>query len=353
MDFQVTFIPEDNLLYQEKYAKLLQKIGVEVLYRPFITSVEQHLKESGGRYDLAFLFRQKVVERNIENVKKYCPQAKTLYYTHDLHHLRMMREAELVNDESKKSDAEEMKLKELKAISVVDSTILVSSAELELLRFSVPDRQLEVLPLVYGVSGTEIGYENRKDLVFLGGGHHPPNRDAVKYFCMEVMPLLLNELPEIKLHVIGDNHSEDVLSLASGRVIIHGFVDDLNGLLDQMKIAIAPMRFGAGMKGKVCSTLGAGLPNVLSSIAAEGLGIVNMKNSLIADTADEMVSAILNLYGNEQLWNTISSSGIKHIDKLNGAHSSYQKLKAILHSLSIKIHESPKSISLYKDSWIN
>ena len=353
MDFQVTFIPEDNLLYQEKYAKLLQKVGVEVLYRPFINSVESHLKEFGGRYDLAFLFRQQVVERHIDDVKKYCPQAKTLYYTHDLHHLRMMREAELLKDDGKKADAEVMKARELKAISEVDSTILVSSAELELLKSSIPNNQLEVLPLVYGVSGTEVGYENRKDLVFLGGGHHPPNRDAVNFFCTEVMPRLLEDLPEVRLHVVGGNHSDDILQLASRSVVIHGFVEDLSGLLDKMKVAIAPMRFGAGMKGKVCSTLGAGLPNVLTSIAAEGLGIENMQNSMIADTADEMVIAILNLYNNQKLWEIISSSGIKHIDKLNGAYSSHQKLKAILHTLNIKTFESSRPINLYKDSWMN
>ena len=113
------------------------------------------------------------------------------------------------------------------------------------------------------------------------------------------------------------------------------------------------MRFGAGMKGKVCSTLGAGLPNVLTSIAAEGLGIENMQNSMIADTADEMVIAILNLYNNQKLWEIISSSGIKHIDKLNGAYSSHQKLKAILHTLNIKTFESSRPINLYKDSWMN
>ena len=353
MKFQVTFIPENNLLYQEQYAKLLQKIGVEVLYRPFISSVEQHLKENGSRYDLAFLSRQEVVERNFESIKKYCPQAKTLYYTVDLYHLRMMREAELINDDSKKANAKEMKIKELKAISQVDSTILVSSSELELLRSSVPNSQLEVLPLVYGVRGTEAGFRNRKDLVFVGGGHHPPNIDAIKFFCMEVMPRLLAQLPEIKLHIVGANHSDDILSLASESIIIHGFVEDLSGLLDQMKIAIAPIRFGAGMKGKVCSTLGAGLPNVLSSIAAEGLGIINMKNSMIADTVDEIVIAILSLYGNQKLWDTISSSGVKHIEQLNGAYSSYQKLKAILYSLNIKTLEPAESIALYKDSWMS
>ena len=352
MDFQVTFIPEDNLLYQEKYAKLLQKVGVEVLYRPFINSVESHLKEFGSRYDLAFLFRQQVVERHIDAVKKYCPQAKMLYYTHDLHHLRMMREAELLNDEGKKADAEVMKAKELKAISQVDSTILVSSAELALLQSSVPDRKLEVFPLVYGVRGTKAGYVNRKDLVFLGAGHHPPNSDAIKFLCKEVFPHLISHMPELCLHIVGGNQSDEILGLASKNIIVHGFVEDLSSFLDQIKVAVAPMRFGAGMKGKVCSTLGAGLPTVMSEIAAEGLGIVDKKNAIIANSVVEIVQAIVTIYNDQSLWEAISISGIRHIDELNGAHTSYQKFQSILLRLDLHTKDCPETIPLYEDHWM-
>jgi GT2 family glycosyltransferase len=352
MDFQVTFIPEDNLLYQEKYAKLLQKVGVEVLYRPFMNSVESHLKEFGGRYDLAFLFRQQVVERHINAVKKYCPQAKTLYYTHDLHHLRMMREAELLNDDGKKIDAEVMKAKELKAISEVDSTILVSSAELEILRPQIPEERLEVMPLAYDVPGTMKGYEQREGIVFIGGAHHPPNTDAILFFAKEVMPLVNQSLPDVKFHVVGSNPPLEILELASENIVIHGFVEDLNEFLDQMKISVAPMRFGAGMKGKVCTALGKGVPVIATPVAAEGLGIENKKTGMIASTPEEFLSSINRIYRDKDLWLEISNKGIVLVDELCGAKISYQNLNLILDRIGIQTKLKMNNfINFYKDDY--
>lgn len=353
MDFQVTFIPEDNLLYQEKYAKLLQKVGVEVLYRPFINSVESHLKEFGGRYDLAFLFRQQVVERHIDAVKKYCPQAKTLYYTHDLHHLRMMREAELLNDDGKRADAEVMKAKELKAISEVDSTILVSSAELEILRPQIPGERLEVMPLAYDVPGTLKGYQQREGIVFIGGAHHPPNTDAILFFAKEVMPLVNESLPDIKFHIVGANPPSEVLELESENIVVHGFIEDLDEFLDQMKISVAPMRFGAGMKGKICTALGKGLPVLATPVGAEGLGIENNKTGFIANNAKEFSAAIGKIYNDSKLWSEISKSGIILVDELCGPKISYQNLDGILSSIGINSQlKISSSVNFFKNWYL-
>lgn len=352
MDFQVTFIPEDNLLYQEKYAKLLQKVGVEVLYRPFISSVESHLKEFGSRYDLAFLFRQQVVEKHIDAVKKYCPQAKTLYYTHDLHHLRMMREAELLNDDGKKADAEVMKAKELKSIYEVDSTILVSSAELEILRPQIPDERLEVMALAYDVPGTLKGYEQREGIVFIGGAHHPPNTDAILYFAKEVMPRIIKVLPDINFHIIGANPPPEILELKSDSIIVHGFIEDLNALLDNMRLSVAPMRFGAGMKGKIITTLGKGLPTVMTDVAAEGMGVLDGENGLIANTPDEISEAVIKIYKDQRLWSLISKNGIQLSESLCGKESSFKSLRKILAGISFEIHPAKTEAIKFYDDYI-
>lgn len=353
MGFGVTFIPEDNLLYQEKYAKLLQKIGVEVLYRPFISSVEAHIKEYGNRYDLAFLFRPQVVQKHLAKVKQYCPKAKILFYTHDLHHLRMMREAELLADEGKKLAALEMKDQELRLIQEVDSSIVVSAAEYELLKPEIGEAKVEVLPLVYDIPGTNIGYENRSGLVFIGGSHHPPNNDAIHFMIREIMPILRKKIPGITLNLVGGNPPPDILALEASDVVIHGRIDNLNAFLDTMKLSIAPMRFGAGMKGKVCSAIGSGLPTVLTSIAAEGIGLENGVNAMIADKPQEIADGIIKIYNNKILWESMSKKGIKVIENLNGPISSYQKLSDILERIQIPIkNKLPKIIELYKDSFI-
>ena len=342
MDFQVTFIPEDNLLYQEKYAKLLQRVGVEVLYRPFINSVESHLKEFGDRYDLTFLFRQQVIEKHLDAIKKYCPNAKVLYYTHDLHHLRMMREAELLNNNSKKLLAEAMRVKELYAIEICDSSIVVSSKEYEYLKSQSSDINVELLPLVYGSPGTNVGFAKRNDILFIGGGHHPPNKDAVEYFIEKFIPKIRKILPGIKFHIVGDGYGDDIKSLASEDIIIHGYVEDLNEFLDQFKLTVVPLRFGAGMKGKVCSSLGKGVPAICTKIAAEGMNFTNELLDLVNDDIDSFISQVQRLYNDPSSWKKASELGIKHVSDLNGMNASYTQFCKILNKLDLDVVVRPK-----------
>ena len=169
MDFQVTFIPEDNFLYMPQYTTALQRAGIEVLYAPYCTSVEQHLQDCGDRYDLAFLFRPGVAEHHIEAIRKLCPKAKVLFHTVDLHFLRMTREAELNADESIKKAAEEMRRRELAIIIAADIATVVSTQELAILSQYLPKEQIRLLPYSRYIEGTNKGFAERRDIVFVGG----------------------------------------------------------------------------------------------------------------------------------------------------------------------------------------
>src|SRR4029078_6635608 len=131
--------------------------------------VGSHLKQFGSRYSLALLFRPNLVERNIKAVRKYCPNAKVLFHTHDLHFLRMQREAEVLGDAKTLKLASNMKQLEFKAIRAVDPTIVVSTAELELLRRELSSDQIFVLPLIVAVRGTGKGFGERSGIAFIGG----------------------------------------------------------------------------------------------------------------------------------------------------------------------------------------
>ncbi|HRR42142.1 MAG TPA: glycosyltransferase, partial [Syntrophales bacterium] len=190
MDFQVTFIPEDNLSYMPKYTEALQRIGVETLFAPHVISVEQHLKKYGSRYDLVFLFRVGVVERNIRAVRKYCKKAKVLFNTVDLHFLRMAREAKLLNDPKKKKVADAMKNTEYTAIRAVDAATVISAEELKRLQTELPEAKVYLMPFFRDIPGTQKGFFDRRDIIFIGGYQHTPNVDAVQYFVAEIMPLV-------------------------------------------------------------------------------------------------------------------------------------------------------------------
>jgi GT2 family glycosyltransferase len=347
MDFQVTFIPEDNFLYMPGYTTALQAAGIEVLYAPHYTSVAQHLKEAGQRYDLAFLFRPGVVERHLKDIRKYCPNAKVLYHTVDLHFLRMTREAELLNDNLKLKEAEDMKGRELAAIQSCDASIVHSTAEFELLRPELPEAKLHVFPLIMDVPGTTVGFQQRRDLVFVGGYQHTPNVDAVKFMVAEIMPLLRQRLPGVRFYAVGSKPPEEIKALACEDVVITGFVKDLNPLLDKMRVSVAPLRYGAGIKGKIGTAMTVGLPVVASSLAAEGMSLTDGENILIADDPESFMAAIVNLYESEEFWCRLSVGGVKLADHLWGGRAAWKTFQFILKDLGFKFPDTISIVPLY------
>jgi GT2 family glycosyltransferase/glycosyltransferase involved in cell wall biosynthesis len=350
MNFQVTFIPEDNFLYMPEYTSSLQRVGVEVLYAPYVTSVVQHVEEYGARYDLAFLFRPEVIERHLKSVRKHCPNAKVLYHTVDLHYLRMTREAQLQSNKAKQEAADAMQQREFAAMRAADASIVHSTVELELLRPLLPSVNLYVFPLIMEIKGSTRPFTKRKDIVFVGGYQHTPNVDAVKYFVGEIMPLLRKKLPGVCFYAVGSNPPAEIKDLASQDVEITGFVADLPSLLARMRVSVAPLRFGAGIKGKIGTAMAVGLPVVATSIAAEGMSLINEENILVADEPESIADAISRVYQNEALWNHISGNGINFADQEWGANAAWGILSKIIVDLGFEIDSNKRRLVLYSDS---
>lgn len=348
MDFQVTFIPEDNFLYMPLHTPELQRVGVEVLYAPYVVSVEQHVKEFGDRYDLVLLFRPVTVERHLSSIKTFCKNAKFLYHTVDLHFLRIERESKLHNDNKKLKASEIMKIREYTAIKSTDVTIVVSAIECDLLRLDFPDIKLHVYPLIMDINKKVKSLSTRKNIVFVGGYQHAPNIDAVKYFVSEIMPLLRVQLPGVKFFAVGSNLTKEIEALSCDDVIITGFVDDLNLLLDEMRVSIAPLRYGAGIKGKISGAMAAGLPSVSTTIGAEGMSLIDGENILLADDAVKFATAIVKLYSDEELWNQISVNGLLYAEKVWGSEAAWNNLAVILNDLNFNTVRKKRPLTLYK-----
>jgi GT2 family glycosyltransferase/glycosyltransferase involved in cell wall biosynthesis len=347
MGFQVTFIPEDNFLHMDEHTPALQRAGIEVLYAPYLTSVNEHLKEYGERYELVLVVRPLTFERNIQAIRRYCPQARVLFHTVDLHYLRMSREAELHADAAKQSAADEMKKREFAIIREADAAIVVSTVELEIIGPDLPGCKIFVFPLIMDVPGTEVGFSARRDIVFVGGYQHIPNVDAVKYFASAIMPLLRERLPGVRFHVVGSKAPADILDLAGEDVVVVGFVEDLNSLLHKMRVSVVPLRYGAGIKGKVGSAMAVGLPIVATSIAAEGMSLRIGENLLVEDDPVAFAAAVARLYEDGELWSSISETSIKFAEKEWGAEAAWNRLATILAALDIETARSERPLSLY------
>jgi len=253
----------------------------------------------------------------------------------------MNREAKLSGNLAQIKQADKMKSIELDLISRADLSIVLSEHEFDLLRHHHGEK-LGLLPFTRHIRGAGPGFHERKGVLFIGSFQHKPNIDSVIYFVEEVMPLLRVKIPCIKLYVVGSNPTEKIKNLASQDIEVKGFIEDLDAVLDAALVSVAPLRFGAGIKGKISTALSHGLPVVGTSIASEGMGLTNRENILIADTPHDIANAICTLHEDPNLWALLSQNGVIFSEKKWGAESSYGKLRDVLLNQDLYIPERIK-----------
>jgi O-antigen biosynthesis protein len=340
--FQVTFSTVTNFLFEPKYTPLLQKHGIEVIYSPFATTLEDHLKEYGSRYDLVFVCRADIASSALPLIKLHCPEAPVIFHTIDLHFLRLERQAELFSNWAHKKAAAEYR--ELESWLVKQADVSIVHSEIEkglLLELGAPQTKVVVSPLILEIPDRVRKYKKRKGIVFVGGFNHPPNVDAVKYLCDEVMPLLLKHSPEIILNVVGTNTPPDILSLQSKNVKVIGYVEDIDKFLGEFRLSVAPLRYGAGVKGKIGKSLAVGTPVVATELAIEGMQLATDDGYVIANNPSDFAEKILKLYNDELKWQKLSTRGRIAAEKLWGFESSVSGLKTILSRVGFDL-PSPK-----------
>ena len=161
------------------------------------------------------------------------------------------------------------------------------------------------------------------------------------------MPIIRENDSRIKFHIVGSNMPDEVKVLEDEDIVVHGFIDDLDEFLSKMKVSIAPLRFGAGIKGKIGTAMASGLPVVASTIAAEGMKLSHQSNVLIADSPDEFANSVLSLYNDDKIWTLISKNGLEFAENEWGSEVSTKRLLSILHDLGIKCNFPPQTPKLY------
>jgi len=325
---RVTFIP-DNLADIPPYGDKLRERGVEVVHHPYLKSVTDYLQTNGFKYDTVLLSRRDFARKHIDSVREHAPQAKLIFDTVDLHFLREEREAELRADASLQAKAAEMRQVEYGLIEAADETWVVSPIEQELLRSDLPHKPIEVVSNIVSIDESPMPFAGRRDLLFIGSFLHDPNIDAVIYFVQDILPAVIAHLPEAKFYVIGDKAPGEVIGLASEKVIITGHQADLRPYFDSARLSVAPLRYGAGVKGKINQSMGLGVPVVATSIAAEGMSLQPGKEIVIADTPAAFAEAIIKTYSSETDWNKLSENGREKTRALFSIAAARKQLKQL------------------------
>jgi GT2 family glycosyltransferase/glycosyltransferase involved in cell wall biosynthesis len=309
----VVFLPA-NREHAGRYTADLQQLGVETWHAPFAQRAPAWLRQHGNRFDSVLLCRHYVAREFLPLLRLHAPQARIIFDTIDLHYLREQRAAELGDDAALKRAAGRTRTAELGVIARSDVTVVVSEAERELLARDAPQATVEVLSNLHQLAGPGQPFAQRRDLVFVGGFRHPPNVDAVRWFVQDIFPLLRVRLPDIQFHCIGSHVTPEIEALASHPgVVIHGHVADITAYMDGCRIAVAPLRYGAGVKGKVNLSMAHGQPVVATRCAAEGMHLLDGHDVLLADSAEAFAAAILRLHDDAALWNTLSANGLDNV----------------------------------------
>lgn len=307
LDYKVVFWPE-NLYAHQPYASALQQLGIEVVLGPH--NFKSYLKEFGGYFHAAILTRNHISIKFIDAVRRHIPKA--IYHDPDLEFLREQRRFE--KEGEKPGELARIKEREFYLFRNCDIIGIHSPVERDIILGEMPGADVEVIPLpIQDLAPSEGAFGARRGLLFVGGTH-PPNVDALRYFIGEILPLLVKEVPELRLTVVGEVSRHELKDLDLGQVNFTGYVEDLRPLFEQALVYVAPLRFGAGIKGKILEAINYGVPVVTTSIGAEGIGVVHGENILIADSAAAFSEAVVRLHRDKELWGELREKGREYVE---------------------------------------
>ncbi|OOW70739.1 glycosyl transferase [Xanthomonas axonopodis pv. melhusii] len=328
----VVFVPTRRE-HAGRHTQALQQLGVEVWYAPFLEGIGSWLRSHGARFAVVLLVRHHVAHACLPLLRQYARQARTLFDTVDLHYLRERRGAELAGDANLLRSAERTRVRELEIMAATDVTLLVSAAEQAQLRADAPHIRTALLSNLHEVAGSGHSFAQRRGLVFVGGFRHPPNVDAVQWFISEIFPQVRAQLPEVVFHCIGADLPDALRLLADEcpGVRLHGHVPDLVPFMDSARIAVAPLRFGAGVKGKINLSMAHGQPVVGTTCAVEGMHLRDGEDVCVADDADAFAAAIVRLYRDATLWQRLADNGLRNVAE----HFSLDAARATVRELFI------------------
>ncbi|MGY1410061.1 MULTISPECIES: glycosyltransferase [unclassified Luteimonas] len=311
----VDFLPDDGA-DAGGYTTALRALGVAVHAGPGRASLRQWFARHLPDYDVLVISRYHLAEFLVPLARHVAPGLRVVLDTVDLHHLREQREAGLRGDRRLKRLAQTTRVRELAAIQAADMAWVVSPVEAAILREALPAARVALLPNILEPLDQPHGRATRSGLLFVGGARHPPNVDAVQWLVDDIFPRIRAQLPGITLHLVGDGLAGLAAARSAGAgVIVHDHVPDLAPLLDTCLVGLAPLRYGAGVKGKVNMYMAHGLPVVATASAAEGTFLEHGRDVLLADDAAGLAAAVVDACRDRGLWEHLAGNGLRNVHR--------------------------------------
>jgi len=313
LGFEVNFVAAESLAPEPRATAALQAQGIRCCHTPFYASVEEVLRRQRDCFDVIYLHRVSNAAKYLALARRYGGKARILYSVADLHHLRLARQADVEGRPELLTQSRQLRLAECSAAIAADAVITHSSAEAGWLRQTVQHANVHVIPWAVAPRPTPVPWADRRGIAFIGNFRFAPNRDAAAFLVAEILPKVWRADPSIDCLLVGASMPEEIRKLAGPRVRVLGYLADLADVFARVRLTVAPLRFGAGVKGKVLESLAAGVPCVMTPIAAEGLGLPETLRDAVSSDAQSLAEDILRLHAGGTMAEAMVSAGLAFI----------------------------------------
>lgn len=308
LGYKVTFLPE-NLAWMGTYTEDLQKMGVEMIAAPFVRSLDEFLDARAGEFDAFYITRYHVMQNLAPRIRSRVPDARILMNNADLHYLRLLRRGIADKDPAQIAAAREVRDQEVAAMRNATLVLSYNTTEHAVID-AISEGSVKVMtcPWVLDLPDTVAPLDGRAGLSFLGSFQHHPNVEGLDWFLREVMGPLATARSNLRLSIYGSRMPEKFRLQASDTILPVGYVEDAAEAYSKHLVFVAPLLSGAGIKGKVLNALAHGTPCVLSPVAAEGTGLRDGEECLIAERPQDWADAIARITDDAALWQRIADN---------------------------------------------
>jgi GT2 family glycosyltransferase len=333
--YLVKFWP-DNLRLHPTYTARLQQAGVETMYAgPWSMKLRRWLRQNGEDLDLILMSRPLVAANCMPLARKYAPRAKLVYYGHDLHFARLRGEAQMTSDPALAEASAAIEAVERRVWRQADLVLYPSDCEVAAVRAMEPKVTARtVTPYAFAAGAEPREPPSGDTLLFVAGFAHPPNVDAAEWLVERILPIIRRERPHVRLCLAGSDPAERVLALAGPEVEVTGYVADqeLARRYGQARVAIAPLRFGAGVKLKVVEAMNMGIPLVTTPVGAQGIpGLAEV--AAVCDEPGALANACISLLGDDALWRQQSADQTAYVRQRFSADAARVSLRQAIDSI--------------------
>jgi len=301
------FITTGKQVWPE-YEKLLWREGVETA-----SALDLRRLLKSRRFRAAVISRPDVAEALIKPIRRARPRAKIVFDMVDAHFIRLSREAALTGDPGLAREAERYRKIETRLARASDLLWCTSHADKEVMEREAPGINSAIVPTIHRTHARGLPFAGRDHLLFVGNFRHRPNSDGVRFFIGEILPAVRESLPRVELLLVGDNAPPEFASFEGVRLL--GYVPDVDPLFARARVFVAPVRFGAGIKGKIGEALAYAVPVVTTTVGAEGMFLRDGEEVLIADAPHDFAAAVVRLYSDAGLWQRLSDNAHAHVER--------------------------------------